>query len=221
MLDEALAMLRQAGDSWSLTMGFGQRAFAALAQGDLTYAARLFAEGLDAALADEMERSALGAVAGLAGVALARGEVARAARLLGAVEAGQQRFGVGRIAHAMHVERLTTEVRAQLTEPAFGAAWDEGRTLTFADAVTEARAIAASIAAQPRPAPLDTRGSGLTPRESDVLRLLVEGRSDREIGEALFIGTRTVQTHVGNLFAKLGVNGRAEAAAVAVRRGLV
>ena len=74
MLDEALAMLRQVGDSWSLTMGFGQRAFAALAQGDLTDAATLFAEGLDAALADEMERSALGAVAGLAGVALARGE---------------------------------------------------------------------------------------------------------------------------------------------------
>jgi DNA-binding CsgD family transcriptional regulator len=202
-------------------MGFGQRAFAALAQGDLTYAARLFAEGLDAALADEMERSALGAVAGLAGVALARGEVERAARLLGAVEAGQQRFGVGRILHAMHVERLTTEVRAQLTEPVFSAAWDYGRTLTFADAVTEARAIAASIAAPPRSGPLDTGGFGLTPRESDVLRLLVEGRSDREIGEALFIGTRTVQTHVGNLFAKLGVNARAEAAAVAVRRGLV
>ena len=53
-------MLRQAGDSWSLTMGFGQRAFAALAQSDIDYAARLFAEGLDAALADEMERSALG-----------------------------------------------------------------------------------------------------------------------------------------------------------------
>jgi len=221
ILDEALAMLRQVGDSWSLTMGFGQRAFAALAQGDLTNAARLFAEGLDAALADEMERSALGAVAGLAGLALARGEADRAARLLGAVEAGQQRFGVGRIAHAMHVERLTTEVRAQLTEPAFDAAWDEGRTLTFADAVTEARAIAASITAQPRPAPLASRGFGLTPRESDVLRLLVEGRSDREIGEALFIGTRTVQTHVGNLFAKLGVNARAEAAAVAVRRSLV
>ena len=67
----------------------------------------------------------------------------------------------------------------------------------------------------------DSRGFGLTPRELDVLRLLVEGRSDREIGEALFIGTRTVQTHVANVFAKLGVNARAEAAAVAVRRGLV
>ena len=48
-----------------------------------------------------------------------------------------------------------------------------------------------------------------------------KGNSDREIAEALFIGTRTVQTHVANLFAKLGVNARAEAAAVAVRRGLV
>ena len=61
----------------------------------------------------------------------------------------------------------------------------------------------------------------LTPRELDVLRLVAEGRSDREIGQTLFIGTRTVETHVANLFAKLGVKARAEAAAVAVRRGLV
>jgi len=54
-----------------------------------------------------------------------------------------------------------------------------------------------------------------------VLRLLVEGHSDREIADALFIGARTVQTHVANLFTKLGINARAEAAAVAVRRGLV
>ena len=63
--------------------------------------------------------------------------------------------------------------------------------------------------------------AGLTPRELDVLRLLAAGRSDREIAEALFIGPRTVQTHVANLAAKLGVRGRAEAAVVAVRRGLV
>jgi DNA-binding NarL/FixJ family response regulator len=53
-----------------------------------------------------------------------------------------------------------------------------------------------------------------------VLRLLARGRTDREIGEELSIGTRTVETHVANLFAKLGVNTRAEAAAVSVRRGI-
>jgi DNA-binding CsgD family transcriptional regulator len=51
--------------------------------------------------------------------------------------------------------------------------------------------------------------------------LLAQGQTDKEIAAALFIGARTVQTHVGNLFAKLGVNTRAEAAAVAVRHGLV
>ncbi|HQY31455.1 MAG TPA: response regulator transcription factor, partial [Thermomicrobiales bacterium] len=62
---------------------------------------------------------------------------------------------------------------------------------------------------------------GLTPRERDVLQLLVAGKSDREIAEALFIGSRTVQTHVSNLIAKLAVTNRTEAAACAVRMGLV
>jgi DNA-binding NarL/FixJ family response regulator len=88
--------------------------------------------------------------------------------------------------------------------------------------VKEAYTLAADIGTTTASAPAQAEtSSGLTLRELDVLRLLVEGRSDREIGEALFIGTRTVQTHVANLFAKLGVNARAEAAAVAVRRGLV
>ena len=50
-----------------------------------------------------------------------------------------------------------------------------------------------------------------------MLHLLVEGYFDRQIGEALFFGACSVQTHMANLFAKLG----AEAAAVAVRGGLV
>jgi predicted ATPase/DNA-binding CsgD family transcriptional regulator len=58
---------------------------------------------------------------------------------------------------------------------------------------------------------------GLTPREAQIVDLLIEGRSNAEIGEALFISGRTAGTHVANIFSKLGVNTRAAAVAVALR----
>jgi DNA-binding NarL/FixJ family response regulator len=60
----------------------------------------------------------------------------------------------------------------------------------------------------------------LTERELAVLRLMCEGKANKEIGTALFISEGTIKTHVKNLFAKLGVNSRAEAVAAAIRRGL-
>jgi DNA-binding NarL/FixJ family response regulator/tetratricopeptide (TPR) repeat protein len=62
--------------------------------------------------------------------------------------------------------------------------------------------------------------AGLTPRELEVLRLLVEGRSNRQIAEQLFISNKTASVHVTNLLAKLGVHSRLEAAAMARRLGL-
>jgi DNA-binding CsgD family transcriptional regulator len=63
--------------------------------------------------------------------------------------------------------------------------------------------------------------AGLTQRELDVLRLLAQRLSNPEIAEALFVGPRTVQTHVEHIFAKLGVNNRRDAAEAAARFGLV
>ncbi len=61
----------------------------------------------------------------------------------------------------------------------------------------------------------------LTERETDVLRLLARGRSNKEIGQALVIGEKTVKTHVSNILAKLSVPSRTQAALYAVRIGLV
>ncbi len=61
----------------------------------------------------------------------------------------------------------------------------------------------------------------LSPRELDVLRHLVDGKSDREIGIALFISPRTVMRHVTGILNKLGVSSRTAAATAAVRQGLV
>jgi DNA-binding CsgD family transcriptional regulator/tetratricopeptide (TPR) repeat protein len=61
---------------------------------------------------------------------------------------------------------------------------------------------------------------GLTPREREVLALLVEGQTNRQIAEALFISESTAGVHVSNILGKLGVSSRTEAAAVATRLGL-
>jgi len=61
----------------------------------------------------------------------------------------------------------------------------------------------------------------LTERETDVLRLLAKGHSNKEIAQTLIIGEKTVKTHVSNLLAKLGVPSRTQAALYAVRIGLV
>jgi DNA-binding CsgD family transcriptional regulator len=62
---------------------------------------------------------------------------------------------------------------------------------------------------------------GLTARELEVLALVAEGRSNRQVGDALFISAKTASVHVSNILAKLGVASRVEAAAVAHRLGLL
>jgi DNA-binding CsgD family transcriptional regulator/tetratricopeptide (TPR) repeat protein len=62
---------------------------------------------------------------------------------------------------------------------------------------------------------------GLTSREREVLQLLAEGRTNRQIGEELFISTKTASVHVSNILAKLQVANRGAAAAAAYRLGLV
>ena len=58
----------------------------------------------------------------------------------------------------------------------------------------------------------------LTPREAELLSLLTEGLSNRELGRRLFISEATVKTHLAHIYAKLGVDTRAAAIATAIRR---
>jgi two-component system, NarL family, response regulator LiaR len=61
----------------------------------------------------------------------------------------------------------------------------------------------------------------LTERETEVLRLLAEGRANKEIARTLGIGERTVKTHVSNVLTKLGLQSRTQAALHAIHIGLV
>lgn len=61
----------------------------------------------------------------------------------------------------------------------------------------------------------------LTERELEVLRLITQGKSNREIGADLFITEGTVKAHVNNILGKLGVSDRTQAVTTALKRGLV
>jgi two-component system NarL family response regulator len=102
----------------------------------------------------------------------------------------------------------------------FEAARQAGATLSFDEAVTEVGELSVPNAVTGAVARTAAAGAQLSPREREVLQLLVAGQSDRQIAEALFISHRTAQGHVGNIFNKLGVSSRTAAATTAIRLGL-
>jgi DNA-binding CsgD family transcriptional regulator len=81
--------------------------------------------------------------------------------------------------------------------------------MTIEAAVAAAEAV---LAVAGRNADASSTLSDLTPRELDVLRLVILGRTDREIGDALFLSHRTVNSHVSRILAKLGARTRRQAA---------
>jgi non-specific serine/threonine protein kinase len=153
------------------------------------------------------------AITGLAEVAAGTGDPQRAARLLGAVDAMAEVLGVPRLAHQALHRRAMAATRANLDPATLAAAVAAGRLLSQAAVMAECERV---TGASTGPAP-----DRFTRREIEVLRLLVAGYTDRSIGEALFIGTRTVESHVGRILAKLGVRTRSAAVTAALTAGLV
>ncbi len=118
------------------------------------------------------------------------------ASILSAIEAGAS----GYLLKAAPAEELVAGVRS-----------------VAAGEVALSPAIAAQLVARVRePAP-----ATLTPRETEVLRLVADGLSNRAIGERLFVGESTVKTHLLRAFEKLGVNDRTRAVTLAMQRGLI
>jgi DNA-binding NarL/FixJ family response regulator len=115
----------------------------------------------------------------------------------------------------MHeLELWLDRARAAVGNEASGRAWLEGLALSADAAIDEA------LTPESRP-PEPSPASGLTRRETEVLRLLAAGQSNKEIATHLQLSVATVERHVANVYAKLGVHTRAAAAVFAAQHRLL
>jgi non-specific serine/threonine protein kinase len=145
-----------------------------------------------------------------------------AARLLGAADAWRAKHDAPVTGCYPSVTHAFVAARERLGEAAYAAAFAAGQRLSLEAAVQELQTAAAALAPPRLPAARDEAATlGLTQRERDVLALLCRHRTDLEIAEHLFLSPRTVEGHVSHVLGKLGVANRREAAAAAVRLGLV
>jgi non-specific serine/threonine protein kinase len=224
ILESSLATHQELADSLNAALTLNYLGFIACDRGDQAAAAARFAAGLPLWRQLGTREMQADWLAGVAALAAIHGTPKRAARLFGAATGLRDSLGHAfTLPERIVFDRAAAAARAALGDNEFAAAWSAGQTQPLDQSLDEASEFL-SLITPPAP-PSEPRGAAynaeLTRRERDVLRLLVAGRSDKEIAEALFVGTRTVQSHAENIYAKLGVRNRHEATAVAVRRGLV
>ena len=125
---------------------------------------------------------------------------------------------------ALEVPYEVASMHVLLGECARRAGDDEEATANFTDACTTFERLGAALdlaRMTPDGDPDGAAASPLTVRETDLLRLVAAGRTNREIAAELFLSEKTVERHLSNVFRKLGVSSRAAATAQAVRLGLV
>jgi DNA-binding CsgD family transcriptional regulator len=135
------------------------------------------------------------------------------ARLFGAAVTMRNRTGEVRFkVYDAVCESTISDLRRAMGDDEFDAAWAEGAALSTEEAIAYAQR---GRGERKRPS---SGWASLTPTELDVVRLVSNGRPNKDIAERLFISPRTVQTHLTHVYAKLGLTSRVQLAQEAARR---
>jgi DNA-binding CsgD family transcriptional regulator len=223
MYERALAMCREAGDLHSTQMCLRPLGIMAGWRGDHSAALRLLAEAVSVGATLDDRSCTLASLAFVAYEAVEIGRPEDATRLLALLtklwtQAGHRAMGMTGFDEA--IERC----RATLEESSFDAAWAEGQAMTREEGFAYAIALGDD---QRGGLPPDTdepvrarSASPLTPRETEVARLLARGLSNKQIAAELVVSERTVHAHVYRILGKLGLSSRSKVAAWAVANPL-
>jgi predicted ATPase/DNA-binding CsgD family transcriptional regulator/Tfp pilus assembly protein PilF len=217
---QSLALRRQLGDTRGASRALADLGSVAVDRGDYERALEHFREALTLAAGYENPPFVSHALVGAARVTLAREQPARAARLLGAADALRGEIEANVTLEFEHLarDRACASARAALGDEAFASAVAKGRVSSLDDAIAEIGQIAPRTGVTSSAA---TVRYGLTPREVDVLKGIVDYLTDREIAERLFISRRTVGWHVTGILNKLTVDSRRQAATKALDEELI
>jgi DNA-binding CsgD family transcriptional regulator/tetratricopeptide (TPR) repeat protein len=219
--ERSLGVSRRLGDRAGVATALANLGIAYRKQNNLERASDVCRESLQ--LRHEMgDREGIAtSLENLAEVATAQHQSERAVRLWAAAAALRDAIGAPLAPSerdSYHV--VVAAARSSLSPERMALIWETGRSLPLETAVQEALHGQMIPTSSGSGSPLPGPAIGLTPREVDVLQLL-EAHSDREIADRLFIGARTVSTHVTSIMNKLGVNSRTSAVAYAIRRGMI
>jgi non-specific serine/threonine protein kinase len=232
---QALEQWRAAGFEWGEVTALINLAIAARNRGDYAQAVSDLALCLEPAHRQGDPWGEAETRLTMAGLAALLGEPTMATRFQASAERIQQSIGLRLQEYIDPSLPDSAAIEAKLQDPDFAAAWTEGQYAPMDQLVAwaaELKQLAVSgrrpqpaQSAAPAPLPAASRFPGspsiLSPRELEVLRLMAEGLSSREIGDRLFISPRTATTHVANIFAKLDVDSRASAVTAGFRLGLI
>jgi DNA-binding CsgD family transcriptional regulator len=224
LLDEALELVRGTEFAGTMFLCLTNLAELAFDRNDHRQAASVLRESLALSTTHGWNWQLARDLAHVAWLAFVTGQHVPAAQLLATQDVLRTRVGMPAAPdERARDDQTAAALRVALKAEQFRTVWAAGQSLPIENAITMAYAIltraeasgAPSVGTPPR-APY-----GLTAREVDVLRLLQDGLTDREIAERLFISPHTVMRHVAGVLGKLGVNSRTAAATLAVREGIV
>jgi len=214
-IDESLEILRGLGDRRNLAKVLWSAAEVAREVGEFESASAYLAESLTL-MVEFGDRWFCGVLLESASeLAAVSADPERAARFLGAADGVWKAIGVPcppefQIRHDVVVAKVDAHIGADRR----ASAWEEGRRLPLSatiEQISAARPVAPAAPDAPE---------GLTARESEVLALVAQGRSDAEVAERLVVSLRTVHAHLRSIYRKLDVHSRSAATRYALEHGL-